>query len=73
MSEKTENRIQWIYSSKGNAELAERYDEWAGSYDRDLNTDFGWLSPRKAVDAFAKRVARHGRILDAGAGDHAVG
>ncbi len=69
----SQNRIQWIYSSKGNAELEERYDEWAAEYDRDLNTGFGWLSPRKAVDAFAKRVPRHGRILDAGAGTGIVG
>ena len=68
MSEKPENVVQWVYSSKNNTELAERYDEWDGSYDKDLHTDFGWLSPRKAVDAFAKRVPRHARVLDAGAG-----
>ena len=73
MSKKPENVIQWIYSSKNNTELAERYDEWAGSYDKDLHTDFGWLSPRRAVDAFAKRVPRHARVLDAGAGTGIVG
>ena len=73
MNKKPEERIQWIYSSKGNAELEERYDEWAVDYDRDLHNEFGWLSPRKAADAFARRVPRHGRILDAGAGTGIVG
>ncbi len=68
-----ENLIQWIYSSKDNAELEARYDQWAASHDRDLNTGFGWSSPRKAVDAFARRVPRHGCILDAGAGTGIVG
>ena len=29
-----EDRLKWIYSSKDNEELAERYDEWAESYDQ---------------------------------------
>ena len=66
MSEKPANVVQWVYAAKNNTELEERYDEWAGSYDLDLDTDFGWLSPRRAVDAFAKRVPRHARVLDAG-------
>ena len=73
MSEKPANVVQWVYAAKNNTELEERYDEWAGSYDRDLDTDFGWLSPRRAVDALAKRVPRHARVLDAGAGTGIVG
>ena len=74
MGEKrAENVVQWVYSSQNNTELADRYDEWAGSYDKDLDTDFGWLSPRKAVEAFAELVPRNGRVLDAGAGTGLVG
>ena len=74
MGEKrAENVVQWVYSSTNNTELADRYDEWAGSYDKDLDTDFGWLSPRKAVEAFAGLVPRNGRVLDAGAGTGLVG
>ena len=73
MGEKPANVVQWVYAAKNNTELEERYDEWAGSYDRDLDTDFGWLSPRRAVDALAKRVPRHARVLDAGAGTGIVG
>ncbi len=73
MSEKPENVVQWVYSSKDNTELAERYDEWAASYDRDLDTAFGWSSPRRAVDVFVRLAPGTGRVLDAGAGTGIVG
>ena len=28
-----QNRVQWVYSSQNNQELAERYDQWAEDYD----------------------------------------
>jgi hypothetical protein len=31
-----QNRVQWVYSSRDNDEMAERYDEWAKSYDSKL-------------------------------------
>ena len=73
MSSKRHNMVQWVYSSKNNTELAQRYDEWAASYDRDLDRDFGWSSPRKVVNALAKRVVSGARVLDAGAGTGIVG
>jgi SAM-dependent methyltransferase len=63
-----QERVQWIYSSKDNKELAERYDEWAKDYDTDLDEGFGWVGPRKAVEYFSKYVPRDARVLDAGAG-----
>ena len=30
------DRVKWVYSSKNNQELAERYNQWAKDYDRDL-------------------------------------
>ena len=67
-------RVQWIYSSADNKELAERYDQWARDYDSDLDEAFGWAGPQRAVDFFVKYVAdRNARVLDAGAGTGLVG
>ena len=67
------NRVQWIYSSRDNKELAERYDQWAKDYDADLEEEFGWLGPQRAVEFFARYVPKEARILDAGAGTGLVG
>lgn len=66
-------RVQWIYSSKDNKELSERYDQWARDYDSDLDEAFGWLGPQRAVDFFVKYVPKNARVLDAGAGTGLVG
>jgi len=68
-----QNRVQWVYSAQNNQELAGRYDEWAKDYDSDLERDFGWLGPQRAVEYFAKHVAKSARVLDAGAGTGLVG
>ena len=67
------DRVQWIYSSKDNKELAERYDWWAKNYDTDLDEGFGWLGPQMAVEFLARYVPKEARILDAGAGTGLVG
>ena len=67
-------RVQWIYSSSDNKELAGRYDQWARDYDTDLDEGFGWLGPQRTVDFFARYVPdKEARILDAGAGTGLVG
>jgi SAM-dependent methyltransferase len=68
-----EKRVQWIYSSRDNKELAERYDQWAGDYDADLEEGFGWLGPQRAVDFLVRYVPKEARMLDAGAGTGLVG
>ncbi|HEY77565.1 MAG TPA: class I SAM-dependent methyltransferase [Dehalococcoidia bacterium] len=68
-----EKRVQWIYSSRDNKELAERYDQWARDYDEDLEEGFGWLGPQRAVDFLVRYVPREAKILDAGAGTGLVG
>ena len=65
--------VQWVYSSRNNQELAERYDQWAKTYDVDLAQEFQWESPVRAVEAFAKHVPKETRVLDAGAGTGLVG
>ena len=32
-----QNVIQWVYASKNEQELAERYDQWAKTYEEDLD------------------------------------
>ncbi len=66
-------RVQWIYSSSDSKELAERYDQWAKDYDVDLENEFGWVGPRRAVDFFSRYVLKDAKILDAGAGTGLVG
>ena len=67
------DRVQWIYSSRDNKELAERYDWWAKNYDTDLDEGFGWLGPQRAVEFLARYVPKKARVLDAGAGTGLVG
>ena len=68
-----QNRVQWIYSSRNNQELAERYDAWAKDYDSDLENDFEYQGPKRAVEIFAQYVPKEARIMDAGAGTGLVG
>ena len=68
-----EKRVQWIYSSKDNKELEERYDQWAKDYDTDLDEGFGWVGPKMAVKYCSKYVPKDARVLDAGAGTGLVG
>jgi SAM-dependent methyltransferase len=65
--------VQWVYSSKNNQQLAERYDKWAEDYERDLKNGFGYVCPEHAVDYFARYVPLEADILDAGAGTGKVG
>jgi len=66
-------RVEWIYSSADNRQLAERYDHWAKDYDADLNEAFGWLGPQYAVEFFVRYVSTDAKVLDAGAGTGLVG
>ena len=68
-----QNRVQWIYSSRNNQELAERYDQWAKDYDSDLERDFAWVGPQRAAEILAQHVPKEANILDAGAGTGLVG
>jgi predicted TPR repeat methyltransferase len=67
------DRLSWIYSSKDSKELAERYDEWAESYDQELEEDYGWQIPQLIADVLSQFTPASARILDAGAGTGLVG
>ena len=73
MNKKNQDRVQWVYSSKNNSELTQRYDEWAKDYDRDLAEFFGWIAPKTASAYLAKYVHPNSIVLDAGAGTGLVG
>ena len=49
-----QNKIQWVYNSRSNAELTEKYDEWAKDYDHDLLEDFGYEAPQSAARTFCR-------------------
>lgn len=66
--QESHKRVQWVYGSANDKELAERYDQWAADYDQDLAQDFEWNAPQNAADVFVKHVDKSARILDAGAG-----
>ena len=73
MNNKNEDRVQWVYSSKNNSELSQRYDDWAKDYDKDLSEVFGWIAPKTASAYLAKYVHPDSIVLDAGAGTGLVG
>ncbi len=67
------NVVQWVYSSKNSQELEDRYDQWAKTYETDLEQDFEWHGPRLAGEVLAKYVPKDSEILDAGVGTGLVG
>ena len=73
MARREKNVVQWVYSSRNEEELAARYNQWAKTYEADLDNDFGWVGPLFAVETMVKYVPKDARILDAGAGTGLVG
>ena len=71
--EESHRRVQWVYGSTSNQELEERYDQWAGEYDRDLDEDFAWNAPDTAARVLAGLVPADASVLDAGAGTGLAG
>jgi len=69
----SKDKIQWVFSSRNNEELAERYAQWAKDYDTELDHDLGWIGPRHTAELFIKYVPKGARTLDAGAGTGLMG
>jgi predicted TPR repeat methyltransferase len=68
-----QNKVQWVYSSKNNAELAERYDIWAKDYDAEVVGDFDWKGPQAGCDAFARYAGVDAKVIDVGVGTGLAG
>ena len=68
-----QDKIQWLFSSRNNEELAERYDQWAKDYDVELERDYEWQGPQRTAEFFIRYVPKAARILDAGAGTGLMG
>ena len=62
------NRVRWVYASKDNEELADRYDEWAKDYDADLERDFAWSGHILAARALTKYTSQDVSVIDVGCG-----
>ena len=67
------DKAQWVYASPDLKELSQRYDQWAGEYDKDMVEVFGSVGPKKTVDIFTKHVSTDAKVLDVGAGTGLVG
>jgi predicted TPR repeat methyltransferase len=72
MSTERDSRLQWIYASKGEEQLRERYDVWAADYDKDLD-DLRWNAPQAGAERCAHFAQPDAEILDAGCGTGLVG
>ena len=62
------NRVRWVYASRDNNELADRYDEWAKDYDVDLERDFRWNGHILATQALMKYASQDIPVIDVGCG-----
>lgn len=68
-----ENMVDWVFSSTSPDQLRDRYDQWAGSYESDLEEKFGYVLPQRAAEAFAVVIPTGASILDAGVGTGLIG
>ncbi|MFQ6026367.1 MAG: class I SAM-dependent DNA methyltransferase [Dehalococcoidia bacterium] len=62
-----------VYSASGLSELAEIYDDWAHSYDKETIEDWGRRAPDIGARILSKHVPPEAKILDAGVGTGLVG
>ncbi len=67
-----EDRLRWIYSATNDAELRDRYQQWATEYDDDL-AGMGWRAPWACAERAVHHAGTDARILDAGCGTGLVG
>src|SRR2546428_7451228 len=64
------SRVDAVFAAQNPQELAARYDEWAASYEDDMDDHGG---PQEAVEVLTRYVAPAARILDAGCGTGLAG
>jgi len=64
------SRVDAVFEAQNPQELAARYDEWAASYEDDMDDHGG---PQEATEVLTRYVAPDARILDAGCGTGLAG
>ncbi|MEO0492947.1 MAG: class I SAM-dependent methyltransferase [Actinomycetota bacterium] len=67
----SDDRLDWIFATRDDRQLADRYDRWAARYDAD-HDDWDWIGPEQAVRALST-LGQVGTVLDAGCGTGRVG
>lgn len=72
-AEKVSDPVNWVYNSKNESTLRERYDAWAQNYDTDLSSRYRH-SPNLSAKMLAEHLSdRSVQVLDVGAGTGMVG
>ena len=73
MGDEETSRDDWLYAGTADpAEVAGRYDAWAGSYDDDLAA-WSYRAPAVVAEAAVSRVPDAASVLDVGCGTGLVG
>jgi predicted TPR repeat methyltransferase len=67
-----EDRLRWIYAATSPEELRERYEDWASSYDDDLD-GMEWHAPAAGAGRCHAWAGADAVVLDAGCGTGQVG
>ncbi|MAJ88255.1 MAG: hypothetical protein CL416_01375 [Acidimicrobiaceae bacterium] len=66
-----DDKLEWVFVSGDNQQLADRYDRWATQYDADHN-GWEWIGPAKAVEQLLA-LGKLSTVLDARCGTGRVG
>ena len=66
-----DDKLEWIFASGDNQQLADRYYRWATQYDAD-HDGWEWIGPAKAVEQLCA-LGTMSTVLDVGCGTGRVG